>query len=237
MTPSARAAVRLRSRRRRVRLAALLGSLSLATVAAAPAPTAADARSAEHGGAKPTIVLVHGAWADASSWNRVVRRLQAAGYPVVAPPNPLRSLSSDSAYLDATPRRRSTGRSCSSATPTARASSPTPPLETPTSRRWCTSTAPSPPRARPSPSWPVPDSALSVSDPTTIFNFVPGTLPPTPEQRRLPEAVHVPASRSPPVSSRPRAKALWATQRPDDPRRAQRALRHARVGHRSRAGT
>ncbi len=48
---------------------------------------------------KPTIVLVHGAWADGSSWSRVVRNLQEAGYPVVAPPNPLRGLSSDAAYL------------------------------------------------------------------------------------------------------------------------------------------
>lgn len=48
---------------------------------------------------KPTIVLVHGAWADGSSWSRVARGLQRDGYTVVAPPNPLRGLSSDSAYL------------------------------------------------------------------------------------------------------------------------------------------
>src|SRR5689334_22056776 len=45
---------------------------------------------------KPTIVLVHGAWADGSSWDGVTARLQAAGYPVRVPPNPLRSLSGDS---------------------------------------------------------------------------------------------------------------------------------------------
>jgi pimeloyl-ACP methyl ester carboxylesterase len=49
--------------------------------------------------AKPTIVLVHGAFTDASEWDGVIKRLQAAGYPVVAPPNPLRDLSSDTAYL------------------------------------------------------------------------------------------------------------------------------------------
>ncbi|GAA0657315.1 alpha/beta hydrolase [Kitasatospora atroaurantiaca] len=48
---------------------------------------------------KPTIVLVHGAWSDSSSWSGVVKRLQAAGYQVDAPANPLRGLKSDSAYL------------------------------------------------------------------------------------------------------------------------------------------
>jgi pimeloyl-ACP methyl ester carboxylesterase len=50
-------------------------------------------------GAKPTIVLVHGDWADASSWSAVIERLQARGYTVVAPPNPLRGPSEDSPYL------------------------------------------------------------------------------------------------------------------------------------------
>ena len=49
--------------------------------------------------AKPTIVLVHGAFADASSWNGVIERLQHQGYSVVAPANPLRGLAADSAYL------------------------------------------------------------------------------------------------------------------------------------------
>lgn len=46
-----------------------------------------------------TVVLVHGAFADASSWNGVVERLQAAGRSVVAPPNPLRGIAIDSAYI------------------------------------------------------------------------------------------------------------------------------------------
>ena len=50
-------------------------------------------------GPKPTIVLVHGAWADSGSWNGVIWRLQRAGYTVVAPPNPLRGVSYDSGYL------------------------------------------------------------------------------------------------------------------------------------------
>jgi pimeloyl-ACP methyl ester carboxylesterase len=48
---------------------------------------------------KPTIVIVHGAFADASSWNDVIQRLQAQDYDVVAPPNPLRGVHSDSAYV------------------------------------------------------------------------------------------------------------------------------------------
>jgi pimeloyl-ACP methyl ester carboxylesterase len=47
---------------------------------------------------KPTIVLVHGAFADASSWNGVIERLQQQGYTVIAPANPLRGVAADSAY-------------------------------------------------------------------------------------------------------------------------------------------
>jgi pimeloyl-ACP methyl ester carboxylesterase len=50
-------------------------------------------------GPKPTIVLVHGGWADASSWNAVTQRLQGDGYTVIAPANPLRGVQTDSAYL------------------------------------------------------------------------------------------------------------------------------------------
>ncbi|GAB1819600.1 alpha/beta hydrolase [Herbidospora sp. RD11066] len=45
------------------------------------------------------MVLVHGAFADASGWNAVATKLIRDGYPVIAPANPLRSVSSDSAYL------------------------------------------------------------------------------------------------------------------------------------------
>ena len=46
-----------------------------------------------------TVVLVHGAFADASGWNGVVERLQAAGVPATAPPNPLRGITHDAAYI------------------------------------------------------------------------------------------------------------------------------------------
>lgn len=44
---------------------------------------------------KPTVVLVHGAFADSSSWNGVVKILEKDGYPVIAAANPLRSVKSD----------------------------------------------------------------------------------------------------------------------------------------------
>jgi pimeloyl-ACP methyl ester carboxylesterase len=49
---------------------------------------------------QPTVVLVHGAWADGSSWNEVIKRLQAEGVQVTAPANPLRGISIDSAYIN-----------------------------------------------------------------------------------------------------------------------------------------
>jgi pimeloyl-ACP methyl ester carboxylesterase len=50
-------------------------------------------------GPKPTIVLVHGAFADASGWAGVIERLQKDDYPVIAPPNPLRGIIEDGEYL------------------------------------------------------------------------------------------------------------------------------------------
>jgi pimeloyl-ACP methyl ester carboxylesterase len=49
--------------------------------------------------AAPTVVLVHGAFADASSWNGVIERLQDKGVQVTAPANPLRGIEIDSAYI------------------------------------------------------------------------------------------------------------------------------------------
>src|SRR6476660_6072945 len=55
--------------------------------------------SERHGSAKPNIVLVHGAWADGSSWSAVIERLQKAGYNVTAPQFPLTSLADNLARL------------------------------------------------------------------------------------------------------------------------------------------
>ncbi|WP_448006525.1 alpha/beta fold hydrolase [Agromyces bauzanensis] len=51
------------------------------------------------GNTKPTVVLVHGAFADSSSWNGVIRELKRTGHPVIAPANPLRGLRTDADYL------------------------------------------------------------------------------------------------------------------------------------------
>ncbi|MFB8182088.1 alpha/beta fold hydrolase [Streptomyces sp. NPDC055966] len=79
------------------RLALGVAVLSALTVI----PThAADDPGATPASQKPTVVLVHGAFADGSSWNGVVQRLQQDGYQVVAPPNTLRGIPQDSTYLN-----------------------------------------------------------------------------------------------------------------------------------------
>jgi pimeloyl-ACP methyl ester carboxylesterase len=88
-----------------------LSRLVLLIAAAALLGFMLQSASAAAGGssAKPTIVLVHGAWADGSSWNQVTQRLQGAGYQVLVPPNPLRSLSGDAASISAFIQQRTTG--------------------------------------------------------------------------------------------------------------------------------
>jgi pimeloyl-ACP methyl ester carboxylesterase len=70
-----------------------------ALLALAAVPMSASAGDHGHAKPTPTIVLVHGAWADGSSWNAVTARLVHHGYPVRVPPNPLRSLPGDSATI------------------------------------------------------------------------------------------------------------------------------------------
>jgi pimeloyl-ACP methyl ester carboxylesterase len=50
-------------------------------------------------GEKPAIVLVHGAFAESASWNRVIEQLQQESFQVTAVANPLRSVSGDAAYV------------------------------------------------------------------------------------------------------------------------------------------
>ncbi|MFY1673085.1 alpha/beta fold hydrolase [Plantactinospora sp. WMMB334] len=90
--------MQLRSRFRSLAVVGL-GVVAMLGVAVAPssagqAPAVADARRTT-----PTVVLVHGAFADASGWDRVIGILQRDGYPVLAVANPLRGLAADSAYL------------------------------------------------------------------------------------------------------------------------------------------
>ena len=58
---------------------------------------------------EPTIVLVHGAWADGSSWNPVSVELQSRGFSVLTPPNLLRGGAGDAAYLASFLAQRTTG--------------------------------------------------------------------------------------------------------------------------------
>jgi len=93
----ARALARLRTYSRVV-----MATLSVAALTAifASAASAHPAHTRGHKGeVKPAIVLVHGAWADSGSWDRVVRRLQDRGFTVYAPPNPLMGLSNDTATI------------------------------------------------------------------------------------------------------------------------------------------
>ena len=76
-----------------------VAGLLAATTQAASARTGAQHVSRWDGGTKPVIVLEHGAWADASSWSKVIRQLQEDGFTVDAPPNPLRGVTYDSTYL------------------------------------------------------------------------------------------------------------------------------------------
>jgi pimeloyl-ACP methyl ester carboxylesterase len=79
------------TRRQRVLLGLLAAAVSVGAL-----PAAASAQPVRP---KPTIVLVHGAFADASGWAGVTERLQSRGYTVLAPANPLRGVASDAAYL------------------------------------------------------------------------------------------------------------------------------------------
>ncbi|MBP2323154.1 pimeloyl-ACP methyl ester carboxylesterase [Kibdelosporangium banguiense] len=76
----------------------LAGSAAVAAGAAVGAPEA-QANPRPDGKQKPTVVLVHGAFADASGWYGVAAQLIRAGYPVLAPANPLRGVAADAAYL------------------------------------------------------------------------------------------------------------------------------------------
>src|SRR3954447_24967531 len=75
----------------------LLAAASLAALCLKPILASGDAPART--AAKPTIVFVHGAFADASGFAAVTSRLQDRGYTVIAPANPLRGPASDAAYV------------------------------------------------------------------------------------------------------------------------------------------
>lgn len=78
-------------------MATVTAAAGLLAVAMAPAGATKGRNSS--GDRKPTVVLVHGAFADSSAWNDVIKNLKRHDYPVVAAANPLRGLADDAAYL------------------------------------------------------------------------------------------------------------------------------------------
>jgi pimeloyl-ACP methyl ester carboxylesterase len=208
MSPSARAA-RRNLRRRRLRTAVLLGAVTVGSLTTTGGPTRAETSARPP---KPTVVLVHGAWADSSSWAGVVRRLQSRGFDVVAPANPLRSLTSDSAYLA---RYLQTidgplvlvGHSYGAAVVSEAAAGD------PDVRALVFVDGSIPAEGETVAEQAGPDSALSVSDPTTIFDFVPNTLPPTERSDVYLQKSTFLNAFATGLGTR-RATALWATQRP-----------------------
>ena len=85
----------------RARLRIIIPAVAIAALII-PLSQIASAHTTTHaasGESKPAIVLEHGAWANTASWYAVIQRLQADGYTVYAPPNPLQGLTYDSAYL------------------------------------------------------------------------------------------------------------------------------------------
>ncbi|MCX4831895.1 alpha/beta hydrolase [Streptomyces sp. NBC_01016] len=63
------------------------------------AGTASATSAGKAAGTKPTVVLVHGAFADASGFNATIGLLHKSGFPVIAPANPLRDTAGDAAYI------------------------------------------------------------------------------------------------------------------------------------------
>ncbi|WP_307867306.1 alpha/beta fold hydrolase [Variovorax sp. E3] len=84
-------------RHRFTRAVAAVGLMALAGAFATLNASAQTASTAPQ--TKPTVVLVHGAFAESSSWDGVIRKLEAQHYPVIAAANPLRGVKSDAAYV------------------------------------------------------------------------------------------------------------------------------------------
>jgi pimeloyl-ACP methyl ester carboxylesterase len=151
-----------------VALAAVVG---LSTTAPAFASSSTDS---PHDVAKPTIVLVHGAWADASSFAPVTEKLQRDGYTVLNAPNPLRGLASDAANVAAFVNQDTTGpvvlvgHSYGGSVIT-NAATTTPRVK---ALVYVDAYAPAKGESVITLTGAEPGSALAVADPSTVFNFV-----------------------------------------------------------------
>ncbi len=198
----------------RTRIGLVVGAAVLALVAVCT-PVAVAASTHQHGTApKPTVVLVHGAWADSSSWSGVVRRLQGDGYRVRVIANPLRGLATDSAYLAGYLQTIPgpivlVGHSYGGAVVT-NAATGNPNVK---ALVYVDAFAPDQGESVVQLAAAKPGSALAVADPSTVFSFAPfpGAAPGDVELTVLPNVF-----RTAFANDLPRAKAavLAATQRP-----------------------
>ncbi|GAA1587225.1 alpha/beta hydrolase [Kribbella sancticallisti] len=186
--------------------AILLTAVALVLASLTPA-FAQEGRS----GTKPTVVLVHGAWADASSWTGVIERLQDDGYQVVAVANPLRSLSGDAAYVK-TFLESLTGPIVLVAHSYGGAVITNAATGNPNIKSLVYVNAFAPDAGETATQLAGPDSALS-ADPTTVFDFVPANLPPGPGTDLYLKRSTVFTSFAPELSNDDKA-VLTASQRP-----------------------
>ncbi|MFB4306881.1 alpha/beta fold hydrolase [Actinomadura sp. GTD37] len=213
--------------------AILLAAVALVLGSLSPASTV-HAQEGGPGTPRPTIVLVHGAWADASSWSKVITRLQRGGYTVAAIANPLRSLSGDAAYVRTRLETLTgpivlVGHSYGGAVITNAATG------NPDIKALVYVNAFAPDQGETPTALAGPDSALSAPDPTTVFDFVPNTLPPTPATDLYLKRATVFASFA--TGLNPQDKALLAATSDRPPSARSTSRPQPRPGGRSRRGT
>src|SRR4051794_19891173 len=89
----------MRSIRGVLRTSVVAATASVLGLTVAMAVSGSAEATGQSASPKPTVVLVHGAWADGSSWAAVTAKLQREGFTVDVVPNPLRGVASDSQYL------------------------------------------------------------------------------------------------------------------------------------------
>ena len=193
-----------------VLLAVVLAVAALVLNGLGPAGSAV-AEDKRTGSAKPTIVLVHGAWADASSWSRVISRLQDDGYKVRAIPNQLRSLAGDAASVRAFLETLTgpivlVAHSYGGAVITNAATG------LPNVKALVYVNAMALDEGQTPFEAVGPDSALAVADPTTVFDFVPASAP-TPDTDLYLKKSAVFESFATGLSPSEKTM-IWATQRP-----------------------
>jgi pimeloyl-ACP methyl ester carboxylesterase len=153
---------------------ATLGAVTPVAASAATRSASPAVHAKPEAAAKPTVVLVHGAWADASSFAPITKRLQHDGYTVLNAPNPLRGLANDAANVAAFVNQDTSGpvvlvgHSYGGSVITD-AATHTPRVK---ALVYVDAYAPAKGESVISLTGATAGSALAVPDPTTVFNFV-----------------------------------------------------------------